>query len=157
MKKSEIRAALDAAKEIKVHKFEDKDLRNAFIEDHFILLDAGRKLDTKVEDMRKVFIEAYKEEEQPVQDLQTKINEATTREEQIEFSKELREKHKDYLAAFKALNENVNNLYAEEVTGLKKLDRDKVMAELEKQDLKLSWVEALYPLFILEENTKKEK
>ena len=89
MKKSEIRAALDAAKEIKVHKFEDKDLRNAFIEDHFILLDAGRKLDTKVEDMRKVFIEAYKEEEQPVQDLQTKINEATTREEQIEFSKEL--------------------------------------------------------------------
>lgn len=157
MKKSEIRPFLDAAKEIKVHKIEDKDLRNIFIEDHFTLLDAGKKVDEKVENMKKVFIESYKDEEQAVQDMQAKINEATTREEQIELSKELREKHKDYLDAIKEFNDSVNKLYDEDVEGLKKLEREKVMEELKKQDIKMSWVEALYPLFVLEEKIEKKK
>lgn len=147
-RKSEIKPALDALKEIKVHKFEDKDIRNLLIDDHFILLDAGKKLDAKVEDMRKVFIESYKDEEQAVQDLQTKVNEATGREEQIALAKQLRTEHKDYLDAVKEFNENVNKLYAEEVE-VKPIDRDKLMDELKKQDIQLSWVEALYPLFNL--------
>jgi len=154
MKNSEIRPFLEAAKEIKIHKFEDKDTKNNFIDDHFTCLDAGKKLDEKVENLRKVFIESYKDEEQAVSDLQTKINEATTREEQIALSKELRENHKEYLEAFKEFNDNVNDLYGKEVEGLKKLDREKVMEELKKQDLKLSWVEALYPLFDLGEEKK---
>jgi len=146
MKKSEIKPALDALKEIKINKFEDKEIRNLLIDDHFALLDAGKKLDAKIEDMRKVFIESYKGEEQAVQDLQTKINETTVREEQIELSKQLRTEHKDYLDAVKDFNERVAKLYSEEVE-VKKIDREKLMDELEKQDLKLSWVEALYPLF----------
>lgn len=146
MKKSEIKPALDALKEIKINKFEDKEIRNTLIDDHFALLDAGKKLDAKIEDMRKVFIESYKDEEQAVQDLQTKINETTVREEQIELSKQLRTEHKDYLDAVKDFNEQVTKLYSEEVE-VKKIDREKLMDELEKQDLKLSWVEALYPLF----------
>lgn len=59
MKKSEIKPALDALKEIKINKFEDKEIRNILIDDHFALLDAGKKLDAKIEDMRKVFIESY--------------------------------------------------------------------------------------------------
>ena len=146
MKKSEIKPALDALKEIKINKFEDKEIRNLLIDDHFALLDAGKKLDAKIEDMRKVFIESYKDEEQAVQDLQTKINEATVREEQIELSKQLRAEHKDYLDAVKDFNEQVTKLYSEGVE-VKKIDREKLMDELKKQDLKLSWVEALYPLF----------
>lgn len=146
MKKSEIKPALDALKEIKINKFEDKEIRNTLIDDHFALLDAGKKLDAKVEDMRKVFIESYKDEEQAVQDLQTKINETTVREEQIDLSKQLRTEHKDYLDAVKDFNEQVTKLYSEEVE-VKKIDREKLMDELKKQDLKLSWVEALYPLF----------
>lgn len=148
MKKSEIKPALDALKEIKINKFEDKEVRNILIDDHFALLDAGKKLDAKIEDMRKVFIESYKDEEQAVQDLQTKINETTVREEQIELSRQLRTEHKDYLDAVKDFNEQVTKLYSEEVE-VKKIDREKLMDELEKQDLKLSWVEALYPLFNL--------
>lgn len=148
MKKSEIKPALDALKEIKINKFEDKEIRNTLIDDHFALLDAGKKLDAKIEDMRKVFIESYKDEEQAVQDLQTKINESTVREEQIDLSKQLRTEHKDYLDAVKDFNEQVTKLYSEEVE-VKKIDREKLMDELKKQDLKLSWVEALYPLFNL--------
>ena len=146
MLKKDIAAALTALKEIKINKFEDKEVRNILIDDHFALLDAGKKLDAKIEDMRKVFIESYKDEEQAVQDLQTKINEASTREEQIELSKQLRTEHKDYLDAVKDFNEQVTKLYSEEVE-VKKIDREKLMDELKKQDLKLSWVEALYPLF----------
>ena len=148
MKKSDIKPALDALKEIKINKFEDKEIRNILIDDHFALLDAGKKLDAKIEDMRKVFIESYKDEERAVQDLQTKINEATVREEQIELSKQLRTEHKDYLDAVKDFNEQVTKLYSEGVE-VKKIDREKLMDELKKQDLKLSWVEALYPLFNL--------
>ena len=148
MLKKDIAAALTALKEIKINKFEDKEVRNILIDDHFALLDAGKKLDAKIEDMRKVFIESYKDEEQAVQDLQTKINETTVREEQIELSKQLRTEHKDYLDAVKDFNEQVTKLYSEEVE-VKKIDREKLMDELKKQDLKLSWVEALYPLFNL--------
>ena len=146
MLKKDIAAALTALKEIKINKFEDKEVRNILIDDHFALLDAGKKLDAKIEDMRKVFIESYKDEEQAVQDLQTKINETTVREEQIELSKQLRTEHKDYLDAVKDFNEQVTKLYSEEVE-VKKIDREKLMDELKKQDLRLSWVEALYPLF----------
>lgn len=148
MKKSDIKPALEALKEIKINKFEDKEIRNTLIDDHFALLDAGKKLDAKIEDMRKVFIESYKDEEQAVQDLQTKINETTVREEQFELSRQLRTEHKDYLDAVKDFNEQVTKLYSEEVE-VKKIDREKLMDELKKQDLKLSWVEALYPLFNL--------
>lgn len=149
MKKSEIRAALDALKEIKMPKIEDKELRNTLIADHFALLDAGKKHDAAVEDKRTVFLAAYKDEETEMGELQQKLQisqdpvEARALSEQI-FS------HKDYRAAARAFNEEVGTLGKEEVPGLKKIDREKFMAEIEKQDFKLAWVEALYPLFVLE-------
>lgn len=156
MQKKEIRAALEALKEIKMPKIENKALRGDLIDNHFTLLDAGKKADAEVEKNRTVFLEAYKDEEQEVQEIQNKINESTSREEQIELSKELRTKHKGYLDAVKGFNENVNKIYDEEVKDLKKIDREKFMEAVKEMDnMKLSWVEALYPLFVLEE--KKEK
>lgn len=158
MQKKEIRAALDALKEIKMPKIEDKELRGDLIDNHFTLLDAGKKADAEVEKNRTVFLEAYKDEEQEVQEIQNKINESTSREEQIELSRELRTKHKSYLDAVKGFNENVNKIYDEEVKDLKKIDREKFMKAVKEMDnMKLSWVEALYPLFVLEEPKKKEE
>ena len=113
MKKSEIRVALDALKEIKLPKIEDKDLRNTIIENHFILLDASRKVDEKVEDNRKVFLAAHKAEEKAVNELKAKIVEATNRDNKVALSKELREKHQCYFDAVDEFNESVDKLYAE--------------------------------------------
>lgn len=150
MKKSEIRAALDALKEIKMPKIEDKELRSALIANHFALLDAGRKLDAMVEDKRTVFTEAYKEEAQAVQDLQNKFNETEDQEERKAINKEILA-HKDYLKAINDFNDEVNKLYAEEVTGLKPIDHEKFLSETEKMDnFKLTWIEAMYPMFALD-------
>lgn len=154
MQKKEIRAALDALKEIKMPKIEDKALRNDLIANHFALLDAGKKHDAAVEDKRTVFLAAYKDEEAEVGEIQQKLQ---ITQDPVE-SRALAEQflsHKDYRFATRAFTDEVDALGKEEVPGLKKIDREKFMAEIEKQDFKLSWVEALYPLFVLEE--KKEK
>jgi predicted nuclease with TOPRIM domain len=150
MLKKEIADALTALKEIKMPKIEDKELRSALIANHFTLLDAGRKVDAQVEDKRTVFTEAYKEEAQVIQDLQNKFNESEDAEERKSIAKDINS-HKDYLKAINDFNEEVNKLYAEKVPGLKPIDHEKFMAEAEKMDnFKLSWVEALYPMFVLE-------
>lgn len=149
MQKKEIRAALDALKEIKMPKIEDKALRNDLIANHFALLDAGRKYDAAVEDRRTVFLSAYKDEEAEVGEIQQKLQ---ITQDPVE-SRALAEQflsHKDYRAALRSLNEDVDVIGKEKVSGLKKIDREKFMAEIEKQDFKLAWVEALYPLFVLE-------
>lgn len=149
MQKKEIRAALDALKEIKMPKIEDKALRNDLIANHFALLDAGKKHDATVEDKRTVFLAAYKDEETEIGELQQKLQISQDPAEARELSAQILS-HKDYRLAARAFNEEVDALGKEEVPGLKKIDREKFMAEIEKQDFKLSWVEALYPLFVLE-------
>ena len=149
MQKKEIRAALDALKEIKMPKIEDKALRNDLIANHFALLDAGKKHDAAVEDKRTVFLAAYKDEEAEMGELQQKLQITQDPVEVRDLSAQIFS-HKDYRAAARAFNEEVEALGREEVPGLKKIDREKFMAEIEKQDFKLSWVEALYPLFVLE-------
>ena len=152
MKKSEINAALAALKEIKMPKIEDKDLRNDLIENHFTLLDAGRKVDAAVEDMRTVHTEAFKEDEQKIEELQQKLNETDDREEQRALIKQINSfdaRNK----AVKQFNEEAAKLYAEEVTGLKPINREKFTEEIKKMDnMKLSWVEALYPLFVIDQS-----
>lgn len=148
MQKKEIRAALDALKEIKMPKIEDKALRNDLIANHFALLDAGKKHDASVEDKRTVFLAAYKDEETEMGEIQQKLQISQDPVEVRELSAQILS-HKDYRAAARAFNEEVETLGREEVPGLKKIDREKFMAEIEKQDFKLSWVEALYPLFVL--------
>ena len=154
MQKKEIAAALTALKEIKVHKIEDKALRNDLIANHFALLDAGKKHDAAVEDKRTVFLAAYKDEETEIGELQQKLQISQDPAEARELSAQILS-HKDYRLAARAFNDEVDALGKEEVPGLKKIDREKFMAEIEKQDFKLAWVEALYPLFVMEE--KKEK
>ena len=103
-----------------------------------------------VEDKRTVFTEAYKEEAQAVQDLQNKFNETEDQEERKAINKEILA-HKDYLKAINDFNDEVNKLYAEEITGLKPIDHEKFLSETEKMDnFKLTWIEAMYPMFALD-------
>lgn len=156
MKKSEIKAALDALKEIKMPKIEDKELRNALINNHFALIDAGRKVDATAEDARKVFLEAYKEEQEKIEALQQKLRTEDDPKEQRAISREI-DSHKDYMDAVKALNEKLVKLYEEPVEGLTRIDRVRFSEEIQKQDFKMSWFESLYPMFVLEKAKAKAK
>ena len=154
MKKSEIKAALDALKEIKMPKIEDKELRNVLINNHFVLLDAGRKVDASAEDARRVFLEAYKEEQAKIDDLQRKLRTEDDPQEQRAITREI-DSHKDYMDAVKALNEKLVKLYDEPVEGLTRIDRARFSEEIQKHDFKMSWFEGFYPMFVLEKAKAK--
>lgn len=155
MQYSEIRAALDALKRIKMQKIEDKALRNDLINDHYTIFDAGQKFDKKVEREREVNLGAHKDDEQMFSDLQREFQAAAPGEEQREIAKKILGM-KAYEAAVRQFNEKVNELGKEEVKGLKRIDREKFMEEIAKQDFDLAMVEGLYPLFNIEEGNKKE-
>ena len=155
MQKNQIHAALEALKKIKMPKIEDKALRNALIDDHYAIYDAGIKHDKAVEREREVILGAYKNDEQKIADLQRELQAALPGEEQREIAKQIIG-FKDYDVAARKFNQKVTELGKEEVKGLKKIDREKFMEEIAKQDFDLGMIEGLYPLFELEEE-KKEK
>ena len=150
MKKFEIKSALDALKKIKMPKIEDKDLRNVLIENHYVLYDAGMKYDAAIEREKDVLLGAYKEEQQVIEDLQRKLQMSESgSDEQRDIIRELNS-HEDYYKAVAKLNEKIIALGKENIDGLKKVDREKFMQELEKQEYDFNIVEGLYPLFVLE-------
>jgi hypothetical protein len=147
MKKGEISAALDALKQIKMPKVSDKELRNTLIDNHFNLLDAGKKADAEIENRRKVFLAAYKAESEEINDLQQELSMTSDRERQLEITRKINS-HKDYLAAVKEFNESVKKLHEEPVEGIIPINRKAFMDAIRDMDnMSLSWVEALYPLF----------
>lgn len=155
MKKSEISAALNALKRIKMPKVEDKALRNDLINNHYTIYDVGVKFDKAVDREKEIILGAYKDDEQMFSDLQREFQAAAPGEEQREIAKKILGM-KAYEAAVRQFNEKVNELGKEEVKGLKRIDREKFMEEIAKQDFDLSMVEGLYPLFNIEEGNKKE-
>jgi hypothetical protein len=155
MQKNEIHAALESLKKIKMPKIEDKSLRNDLIKDHYAIYDAGLKFDKAIEREKDVLLGAHKDDEQQISDLQREMQAALPGEEQREIAKKLLG-FKAYEAAVRNFNEKAKELGKEEIKGLVKIDREKFMAEIEKQDFDLAMIEGLYPLFELEEE-KKEK
>lgn len=145
MKKREIKGVIDGLKQVKIAKLEDKAMRTAVFKTFMKLLGEQKKFESDFEDMKTVFLSANKEEQDKVQELQNKLNTEVDRVKQSEIAKEINS-HKDYLEAVKQLNEKVEALGNEEVE-TEKIDMDKFMEELQKQDYELSTVEAVYPLF----------
>jgi len=153
MIKSEIKAALEALKNIKMPKIEDKALRNDLIENHFTLLEVGKKTEAKLEDARKVSFSAYESDQAKIEDLQNAYNGAESEEERKRIIREINS-FKEYNNAQKEYYKLVETINKEKIDGLRKIDRKKFMEEIQKQDYNLGWIEALYPLFVLE-NTKE--
>lgn len=154
MQKSEIHAALESLRKIKMPKIEDKSLRNDLIKDHYKIYDVGLKYDKAVDREKEVILGSFKDDEQKIDDLRRELQAATPGEEQREIAKQLLG-FKAYETAVKKFNDKVDELGKETIKGLVKIDREKFMDEIQKQDFDLSMVEGLYPLFELEE--KKEK
>lgn len=154
MKKNEIKGALDQLKRIKMPKIEDKALRNDLIKDHYAIFDAGKKHDDAVEREREVILGAFKEDQQALDDIQRQLQGAVPGSDE---QRELVRKANSYDAYYKAVrvfNEKLEKIGNEEVKGLKPINREKFMEEIEKQDFDLAMVEGLYPLFELEEVKK---
>lgn len=149
MRKSEIKPALEVLKRIKMPKIEDKALRNRIIDDHFILLAEQKKFEEANNDDQTVRLAGFEEDQQAIKELQDKFNLAENDAERRVINREILT-HKDYFKAVEDLNKALNDRAKEEVKGLKKVDREKFMEEIQKQDFDLGMVEALYPLFVLE-------
>lgn len=148
MKKTEIKAALDALKEIRWDKVEDKTLRSDLIDDHFTMFDAAKKLEAEIERQREVILGPYREDQERVSALNQKMQACESPAEQRELLREILALD-GYQKALKTFNEKVEEIYAGEVEGLKKIDRETFVKEIQKQSFKTAWIEGLYPLFIL--------
>lgn len=149
MKRNEINAALNSLRRIKMPKIEDKSLRNDLINNHYTLFDAGQKFDAAVDREREVILGAYKEDQQKLEEIQRELQASAPGNEQRELLKQANG-FGDYYKAVAKFNEKVDEIGNVEVTGLKKIDRDKFMDEIQKQEFDLAMIEGLYPMFVLE-------
>lgn len=156
MIKSEIKAALEALKKIKMQKIKNKDLRNLLIEDHFTLLKVGRRTETKLEDIRKVMMAPYEEDQEKILNLQKEYQGAESDADRRRINREINE-FTEYDKASRDYFKKVEEVNKEEIKGLKKIDRQAFMEAIEDQDYTLEWVEALYPLFVLDDSDSEEK
>ena len=148
MKKREIRQALDALKNIKMPKIEDKVLRNKLIRIHLKLLAEFKKYDSDLEDARIVFLSAYKEEADEVGKLQNKLQTEYDRIRQAELAEKIAA-HSDYLEAVKAVNDKADAMGREEIE-LEPVSLDDFLPEYEKQGYDPAIIEGLYPIFSIE-------
>lgn len=149
MKKSEIKPALEALKKIKMPKIEDKALRNLIIEDHFVLLAEQKKFEEANNDDQTVRLAGFEDDQKAIKELQDKFNLAENDAERRDINRKILA-YKDYFRAVDDLNKAINDRGKEEFGGLKKVDHEKFMEEIQKQDFDLGIIEALYPLFVLE-------
>lgn len=149
MKKSEIKPALEALKKIKMPKIEDKALRNLIIEDHFVLLAEQKKFEEANNDDQTVRLAGFEDDQKAIKELQDKFNLAENDAERRDINRKILA-YKDYFRAVEDLNKAINDRGKEEFGGLKKVDHEKFMEEIQKQDFDLGIIEALYPLFVLE-------
>lgn len=146
MKRREIRPALDALRTVKMTQIEDKELRNRVISDHLKLLGEQRKFDSEVDDLRTVFLDSYKKE----QDIVQRLNERLRAEKDLARQKDLAgeiNQHSKYLDAVKEYNERIDELGNIEIE-IEPIDMEKFIAEYQKQDYDMGVVEALYPMFM---------
>lgn len=149
MKRKEISAALTVMKEIKWDKIEDKNLRDDLMSNHFTMFDEQKKLESEIERLKEVILSPYDEEQKKVDSLNQKIQAAETVSEQREFVREILS-YEGYNNAVREFNKKVDDLYNQDISGLKKIDRTVFYEEVKKQNFNVSWFEGLYPLFILD-------
>ena len=151
MKKSDIKAVLEALRPIKVNKITDAGLKAVVIEDALQLAAAGRELDQQIKDAQEVILGAYKEESEEIESLRAELITESDPAAQKEIAREING-HKEFFAAQRDFTKKQEEILDADLAGLKRIDDKRLVKSLEKQeDLTLSQLEALYPLFILPE------
>lgn len=147
MKKKDMKQVLDALKTIKLPKFEDKELRNAIIKDHFKLLGENKKYEEAIDNLRTAHLGALADEQKKVNELREELRTVTKAERAGEILKEIRE-YQGYLDAEADFIKDFNELAEEEVE-ITPIDSEKFLDEIQKQDFDLGLIEAIYPMFNL--------
>ena len=144
VKKRELKPISEGLKAVKIAKLEDKSMRNSVFKIFMKVLGELKKYDSEFEDLKTVFLSAYKGEQDKVMELQNKLNTETDRSKQAEIAREINS-HTDYLNAVKELNEKAEALGNEEVK-FETFDSEKFIEELQKQECELETIERLFPL-----------
>lgn len=143
MKKAEIRTVLGALKQIRMPKIEDKELRNAIINNHFAIFKTAKAVDADIEALRSSHLAPYEDELREVDELQRRLQ--TEPENSASLVKEINS-HTELQKAVDEFNKAYETLMAEEVE-VTPIDSDKFIEEYQKQDYDMSVVEALWPMF----------
>lgn len=145
MNKRDLQPALDALKTIKMPKIESKELRAALIRLHFALLGEWRKFTSGIEDLRTVYLGAYRDEIAEVAPLeQEMMNPATSDARKLEIAKVLRS-HTDLQVAIKTFNAECEKLAGCPVE-VASIDSTAFLSMATEQGLELETIEKLYPI-----------
>lgn len=146
MKKSEIRAVLDALKTIDVSKIGDGGLRDKIVMDYLKLAREQREYSASVEDITAIFLSSYAREQEEVFILDQMLSKTTDPSERDNISAKI-ESHSNYLAAVKKSNDKIRALGNQDVE-VELIDGEKFAAEYMKlENFDLGVIETLVPLF----------
>lgn len=147
MKKKDIRPALDALKPIKLQKIEDKALRGRIVKTHVALVSAKNQLEADQKALEEAHLGAYEKEREEVSQLQQDLQAETDVKRQKELLREING-HKELFGAIREYNKAYEKFLGEDVPEIPLLkQKEFIDAIVEKQDLDLGAIEALYPLF----------
>lgn len=145
MKKHEITPALDALKNVKMNKIEDKSLKKALVDHYVTLVKEKRKLDDDLAALKQAHLSPYEQEQQKVSDLQAQLQTETDRSRQVELAREINS-HKELFAAIRDFNKAAEELGKDEIS-LPGLPQEKFIEEMDKQGFELGLLDAVYPMF----------
>lgn len=147
-----MKAALDALKRIKMPVIEDKPFRNSIITTHLALLKEQRHYEKEAADLEAAMLGAFADDREAIGKLQRELN----AEKDVAKKEAIAAKinaYKDLYDAWEAYTRALNKLGAEEVA-VPGIPAEQFIAEIQKQDFDLGQIEALYPLFV-DENEQK--
>lgn len=145
MKKHEITPALEALKNVKMNKIEDKSFKKALLDHYVTLVKEKRNLDDDLAALKQAHLSPYEDEQQKVSALQDQLRTETDRSRQAELAREIYS-HKELFAAMRDYNKAVEELGKDEIS-LPGLPQDKFVEEMDKQGFELGLLDAVYPMF----------
>lgn len=148
MKKSDIRPALEALKDIPFNKVTDEDIARKLVDDALVLAKADRAVTDEVKDARDLLLGKYGEQAGEVERIQTRLLASSDAKDRDDLAKKL-DGYKDYFAAQRAFLKKQDEILSGEVDGLTRIDRDKFLAAIKDIDFTFGQLIAMQPLFDL--------
>lgn len=147
MKKSQIKAALEALRTVRMTKVSDKEVRNALISNHMVLFDDMDKYGKQAKKLEAVYLGAFEDDRKKVGQIQNEFRMETDPKKKNEILQKLNgDEFKELNKAWEVYADEMNKLGNEEVVGLKPIDREKFIAAVADAEIEFQQLEALYPM-----------
>lgn len=146
MKKREIIEIYRALSGLKLNRFSDKDVRKNLFKNYIEIHTLVKDHDSKVEDLRKKYLEGLDEDINKVVELENEIQNCNDKEKLAELTKK-RKSFKKVDEMVREFNKATSDLINEDIEiNLVKLNKDKFIDDL-SDDLTLAQTIALEPIF----------